>query len=142
MIREEISADTRADGMLDNNSDSQDLSSPSSTPPSTPPPVLEEDLNAVGQWIRHSRSSKEPSTVIGKSSERKDPLEGELDMLISSYRSMEKDTRMTSDFDVMESQQGKVAKVTRTVDACASCRRKRHVVISLPSLVVDFITYT
>ena len=134
-VYETMSTEVRADENLGNYSYSQDLISP----PSLPPPVLEQDLISVGQ---DSRPSKKPSTVIGKSSERKNSPTWELNTLSSPYRHMEKDIRITSDFDVMESRQRKGAKVTRIVTSCASCRRKRHVVINLRSLVVDLITYT
>ena len=100
---------TRADNQSGNNSDSQDLISPSFTPPSPPPPVLE-DLIDYGQSGKHSRSSREPSTVIGKSSERKKRPAVRLDMLSSSNSSMGENTRLTSHVDVIKSQQGVVAK--------------------------------
>ena len=132
VIYEDISADTQADSILENNSDSQDLISP----PSTPPPILEQHLSPVGRGSRRLKSSKEPSTVIENPSEREGSLR-EGHSLSSSYRPREDDIRMTGekrfrDFDVMGSQQGKGAKVTRRGKACASCRGIRIVVISLP----------
>ena len=180
-VHEDISADTRVDDTLGNNSDSQGLMSPASTPP----PILVKNLTPLDQDLRYvglesSRliSSKEPSTVIGKSSESShvqmaldsinsafsprekdtrmtserrhedfDSPQRELDSLSSPYSPREKDTRMTierrhEDFDVMGSQQRRGAKVTRIVNACASCRRNHFVVITLPLLVFKFITYT